>query len=74
MSGCGTGSCGCGSTDSSVAAAPASTLTPTQTVAYEALVATMAGAPVQAMPAPVASGPGAVADICLLYTSDAADE
>lgn len=63
MSGCGTGSCGCGSTDSSVAAAPASTLTPTQTVAYEALVATMAGAPVQAMPAPVASGPGAVADI-----------
>jgi len=32
-------------------------------VAYEALVATMAGAPVQAMPAPVASGPGAVADI-----------
>ncbi|MCO5356768.1 peptidylprolyl isomerase [Acidovorax kalamii] len=63
MSGCGTGSCGCGSTDSSVAAAPASTLTPTQTAAYEALVATMADAPVQAMPAPVASGPGAVADI-----------
>lgn len=63
MSGCGTGSCGCGSTDSSAAAAPASTLTPTQTAAYEALVATMAGALVQAMPAPVASGPGAVADI-----------
>ena len=63
MSGCGTGSCGCGSTDSSVAAAPASTLTPTQTAAYEALVATMADAPVQAMPAPAASGPGAVADI-----------
>lgn len=63
MSGCGTGSCGCGSTDSSVAAAPASTLTPTQTAAYEALVATMADAPVQAMPAPVASGPGAVAGI-----------
>ena len=63
MSGCGTGSCGCGSTDSSVAAAPASTLTPTQTAAYEALVATMADAPVQAMPAPVASGPGAVAAI-----------
>lgn len=62
MSGCGTGSCGCGSTDKS-AAATASTLTPTQTAAYEALVATMAGAPVQAMPAPVASGPGAVADI-----------
>ena len=63
MSGCGTGSCGCGSTDSSAAAAPASTLTPTQTAAYEALVATMADAPVQAMPAPVASGPVAVADI-----------
>ena len=63
MSGCGTGSCGCGSTDSSVAAAPASTLTPTQAAAYEALVATMADAPVQAMPAPVASGPGAVAAI-----------
>ena len=63
MSGCGTGSCGCGSTDSSAAAAPASTLTPTQTAAYEALVATMADAPVQAMPAPVASGPGAVAAI-----------
>ena len=63
MSGCGTGSCGCGSTDSSAAAAPASTLTPTQTAAYEALVATMADAPVQAMPAPAASGPVAVADI-----------
>ena len=63
MSGCGTGSCGCGSTDSSVAAAPASTLTPAQTAAYEALVATMADAPVQAMPAPAASGPVAVADI-----------
>jgi len=46
-----------------VAAAPASTLTPTQTAAYEALVATMADAPVQAMPAPAASGPVAVADI-----------
>ena len=63
MSGCGTGSCGCGSTDSSVAAAPASTLTPAQTAAYEALAATMADAPVQAMPAPAASGPGAVAGI-----------
>lgn len=63
MSGCGTGSCGCGSTDSSAAAAPASTLTPTQTAAYEALVAMMADAPVQAMPAPAASVPGAVADI-----------
>lgn len=63
MSGCGTGSCGCGSTDSSAAAAPASTLTPTQTAAYEALVATMADAPLQTMSAPVASGPGALAEI-----------
>jgi len=63
MSGCGTGSCGCGSTDSGAAAAHASTLTPTQAAAYEALVATMADALVQSMPAPVASGPGAVADI-----------
>ena len=45
MSGCGTGSCGCGSTDSSAAAVPASTLTPTQTAAYEALAATMGQAP-----------------------------
>ncbi len=63
MSGCGIGSCGCGSTDGGVATAPASTLTPTQAAAYEALVATMADAPVQAMPAPAASGPGAVAGI-----------
>ncbi|MCZ8219879.1 MAG: peptidylprolyl isomerase [Acidovorax sp.] len=63
MSGCGTGSCGCGSTDSSAAAAPASTLTPTQTAAYEALVAMMADAPLQTMSAPVASGPGALAEI-----------
>ena len=55
MSGCGTGSCGCGSTDSSVAAAPASTLTPTQAAAYEALAATMAE---QVQPAPVASAIG----------------
>lgn len=63
MSGCGTGSCGCGSTDSSAAAAPASTLTPTQTAAYEALAATLADAPLQAMSAPVAGGAGAVAAI-----------
>ena len=44
MSGCGTGSCGCGSTESSNAA-PASTLTPTQAAAYEALSASMADAP-----------------------------
>ena len=63
MSGCGTGSCGCSSTESSQASAPASTLTPTQAAAYEALAASMVDAPVQAMPAPAACGPGAVADI-----------
>ena len=63
MSGCGTGSCGCSSTESSQVSAPASTLTPTQAAAYEALAASMVDAPVQAMPAPAACGPGAVADI-----------
>ena len=57
MSGCGTGSCGCSSTDKSTAA-PASTLTPAQTAAYEALVATMADAPQQATPAPQAGAMG----------------
>ncbi|PJI99423.1 peptidyl-prolyl cis-trans isomerase C [Acidovorax sp. 69] len=45
MSGCGTGSCGCSSTEKSAASAPASTLTPAQTAAYEALSATMTEAP-----------------------------
>jgi peptidyl-prolyl cis-trans isomerase C len=45
MSGCGTGSCGCSSTESSQASAPASTLTPTQAAAYEALAASMVDAP-----------------------------
>ena len=58
MSGCGTGSCGCGSTDSGVAAAPASTLTPTQAAAYEALVATMDDVPLQATLAPQAGARG----------------
>ncbi len=57
MSGCGTGSCGCSSTENS-AAATASTLTPTQTAAYEALVATMADAPQQATQAPQAGAMG----------------
>ncbi len=57
MSGCGTGSCGCSSTESS-AAATASTLTPTQTAAYEALVATLADAPQQATQAPQAGAMG----------------
>lgn len=57
MSGCGTGSCGCSSTENS-AAATASTLTPTQTAAYEALVATMADAPQQATLAPQAGAMG----------------
>lgn len=63
MSGCGTGSCGCGSTDSSVAAAPASTLTPTQAAAYEALVATMADAPQQATLAPQAGAMGGMGSV-----------
>lgn len=58
MSGCGTGSCGCGSTDGGVAAAPASTLTPTQAAAYEALVATMDDVPLQAALAPPAGAMG----------------
>ena len=41
MSGCGSGSCGCSSTEGSNAAPPPSILTPEQTVAYEALSATM---------------------------------
>ncbi|WP_440106657.1 peptidylprolyl isomerase [Acidovorax sp. BL-A-41-H1] len=52
MSGCGTGGCGCSSTESS-SAAPASTLTPTQAAAYEALSASMADAPVLAPSASV---------------------
>lgn len=63
MSGCGTGSCGCGSTDSSVAAAPASTLTPTQAAAYEALVATMDDAPQQATLAPQAGAMGGMGSV-----------
>ena len=58
MSGCGTGSCGCGSTDSSAAAVPASTLTPTQTAAYEALAATMGQAPSVPARYTDAAGPG----------------
>ena len=57
MSGCGTGSCGCSSTEKSTAA-PASTLTPAQTAAYEALVATMGDAPQQATPATQAGALG----------------
>ncbi|RLJ38264.1 peptidyl-prolyl cis-trans isomerase C [Acidovorax sp. 106] len=62
MSGCGTGSCGCSSTDSS-AAATASTLTPTQTAAYEALVATMADAPQQATQAAQAGAMGGMGSV-----------
>ncbi len=60
MSGCGTGGCGCSSTDSS-ATATAGTLTPTQTAAYEALAATMAAAPLQAVQPPAAGA--AVAEV-----------
>ena len=69
MSGCGTGGCGCSSTEKSTAAS-ASTLTPTQTAAYEALVATMGDAPEQAIPAPQAAVLGgmgtAVAEVALV--------
>ena len=62
MSGCGTGSCGCSSTENS-AAATASTLTPTQTAAYEALVATMADAPQQATQALQAGATGGMGSV-----------
>ncbi len=62
MSGCGTGSCGCSSTEKSAAAA-ASTLTPTQTAAYEALVATMADAPQQATQAPQTGAMGGMGSV-----------
>lgn len=52
MSGCGTGGCGCSSTESS-SAAPASTLTPTQAAAYDALSASMVDAPMLAPSASV---------------------
>ena len=62
MSGCGTGGCGCSSTEKSTAA-PASTLTPTQTAAYEALVATMGDAPQQAIPATQAGALGGMSTV-----------
>lgn len=57
MSGCGTGGCGCSSTDTqSVAGANASTLTPAQSAAYEALAATMAPASAPATQLPETGG------------------
>ncbi len=50
MSGCGTGSCGCSSAESSQASAPIGALTPTQAAAYEAVAASMVDAPVQSAP------------------------
>ena len=66
MSGCGTGGCGCSSTESSQASAPASTLTPTQAAAYEALAASMVDAPVQSAPS---SAPSAGAALWLASTA-----
>lgn len=66
MSGCGTGSCGCSSTESSQASAPASTLTPTQAAAYEALAASMVDAPVQLAPS---SAPSAGLPLWLASTA-----
>lgn len=48
MSGCGTGSCGCSTAPEIGSPMPASTLTPAQAAAYEALAAAMAQAPVPA--------------------------
>lgn len=50
MSGCGTGSCGCSSTESSSSSAPASVLTPEQTAAYESLVASIGMSSMDDMP------------------------
>ena len=45
MSGCGSGSCGCSSTEASTSAAPQDILTAEQTAAYEALSAEVGSAP-----------------------------
>lgn len=48
MSGCGSGGCGCSTHPEVSSTVPASTLTPTQAAAYEALAAAMAQAPAPA--------------------------
>lgn len=63
MSGCGTGGCGCGPTDSSVSAAPANMLTSTQAAAYEALAAALADAPMQAPSAPATDAVATIARV-----------
>ena len=45
MSGCGSGSCGCSSTEASQNTAPQNILTTEQTAAYEALSAEVGNAP-----------------------------
>ncbi|MBT9512088.1 MAG: peptidylprolyl isomerase [Acidovorax sp.] len=66
MSGCGTGSCGCG-TSATSQSAPQSTLSPEQTAAYEALSATVGAAAMAddmpAMATPQPTGPAPVACI-----------
>ena len=57
MSGCGTGSCGCSTTESSSSAAP-SVLNAAQTAAYEALAATMEGTHLPASTALAVAGRG----------------
>ena len=57
MSGCGTGSCGCSTTESSSSAAP-SVLNASQTAAYEALAATMEGTHLPPSAALAAAGRG----------------
>ena len=74
MSGCGTGSCGCSSTESSASAVP-SLLTPEQSVAYEALAATVGAAPLADLPGqaglqPTAQGPVARINGVVLNRAD----
>jgi peptidyl-prolyl cis-trans isomerase C len=61
MSGCGTGGCGCSSTEGGHAGAQASTLTPAQASAYESLAASLAAAPAQVPALPGAGAPATAA-------------
>ena len=82
MSGCGTGGCGCSSTNDSHGSghpAPTSVLTPTQAAAYEALAATLVDAPVAAdryapASAPAHAAVASVNGIALHAAGDPVDE
>lgn len=79
MSGCGTGSCGCG-TSATSQSAPQSMLSPEQTAAYEALSATvgataMADTPAMATPQPMGQAPVArINGVALNSTAEWLDE